>query len=210
MAIGVVLSVQSDLGVTPVTSIPYEVSLITHMNLGTCTTAVYLLFIVIQILMLRRDFQMKNLLQIFCSLVFGWFITAAEYTTTFLPECQSYPQQLLYLGISIMLIALGILLYMTADIIPLPAEGVMQAMSVKFHMLLPNAKTFFDCTMVGIAVLLSFLFMHQLVGVREGTVIAAIGVGRVLRLYSRKWEEPLHRFLFSKKKTIKRDTVSEH
>ena len=118
-----------------------------------------------------------------------------------------YGMRLLYLFISMALIALGILLYLAPDLLSLPGEGIMQVMAAKSHQPLPVVKMCFDCTVSIIALILSLVilaaaypfqrslvYFRQFHGIREGTIIAAFGVGRILSLY-----EPLkpavHRFL---------------
>ena len=71
MTIGVNLSVLSGLGVSPIDTIPYILSLILQKSLGLCSTLVFSVYIVLQILILRRKFQWKNLLQIVISIIFG-------------------------------------------------------------------------------------------------------------------------------------------
>ena len=105
-----------------------------------------------------------------------------------------YGVRLLYLFISMALIALGILLYLAPDLLSLPGEGIMQVMAAKSHQPLPVVKMCFDCTVSIIALILSLVYFRQFHGIREGTIIAAFGVGKILSLY-----EPLkpavHRLL---------------
>lgn len=105
-----------------------------------------------------------------------------------------YGVRLLYLFTSMALIALGILLYLAPDLLSLPGEGIMQVMAAKSHQPLPVVKMCFDCTVSIIALILSLAYFRQFHGIREGTIIAAFGVGKILSLY-----EPLkpavHRFL---------------
>jgi uncharacterized membrane protein YczE len=195
MALGVAFSVRSNLGVSPVNSIPYVVSRITGVEMGICTTAVFIGFIFIQILIMRRDFKWLNLLQIICSSLFGFFVTLANVVTQGLPECSNYIMRLGYLGISMVLVALGILLYLTPELLSLPGEGVMQAVSLKIKKPLSTAKIGFDSIVVVVATALSLIFLKKLDGVREGTVIAAIGVGQFLRIFSQLWKEKIINFL---------------
>lgn len=196
MAMGVSVSKMSDLGVSPVNSIPNVISEILQIDMGLCTTAVFIGFIGIQLLILRRDFKPAYLLQIFCSVIFGSFVSVTNRLAfMMLPECTSYAMKLLYVCISMVLVALGILLYLEADILSLPGEGVMQAVSLKTGMQVSTAKLLFDCTVVVIAGGLSLIFMKQFVGVREGTILAAFGVGLCLKALNRCFKEPLRHFL---------------
>lgn len=196
MALGVSVSKASQLGVSPVNSIPSVLSDVLKVDMGICTTAVFIGFIVVQFIILRKDFKAVYLLQILCSAVFGGFVSVSNALASFvLPECRNYPMRLLYIAVSIILVALGIFLYIQADILSLPGEGVMQAISKKTGIALSTAKLIFDWVVVIIAAVLSLVCLGMLSGVREGTVIAAFGVGLCLKVINRLWREPLVRFL---------------
>ena len=86
MTIGVNLSVLSGIGVSPIDTLPYIVSLIAQKSLGLCTTLVFSVYILLQIVILRRRFQWKNLLQIVLSIIFGWFVSLSGALTALLPQ----------------------------------------------------------------------------------------------------------------------------
>ena len=64
MTLGISLSVKSNLGVSPVSSIPYTITCITGLEMGKATILFHIVLVVMQILILRKAFQMKNLLQV--------------------------------------------------------------------------------------------------------------------------------------------------
>ena len=197
IAFGVSISKMSDLGVSPVNSIPCVISEILQVDMGICTTCVFIGFILIQLLIMRKDFQWKNLLQILCSTLFGSFVSLTNrIAEMLLPVCSNYAMRLVYVGISMILIAVGILLYIEADVLLMPGEGVMQAVSYKTNIAFSTAKLGFDWSVVIISAILSLIFMKGLVGVREGTVIAAFGVGICLKFITKFLQTPLQNFLF--------------
>lgn len=202
MSLGITISVRSNLGVTPVSSIPYVFSQISGIRLGVCTTGIYLIFILTQFLILRKDFKPWSLLQVIGSFLFGIFITGAEWIAALLPHCGNYGMQLLYLLVSMPLLGLGIMLYMSAEILPLPAEGVMGAVSQKSGKPLSTCKILFDCTMVIIAVAVSFALTGRLMGIREGTLISAVGVGKCIQLFSALWKQKVVTVLFGPEKEM--------
>lgn len=195
VALGVSFSVKSDLGVSPVNSIPYVISLFTGIEQGRCVTAIFICFIGLQFLISPKTFSVKNLLQIIGSTVFGYFVTAANRLTVGIPGCANYPMRLLYLLISMILIAIGVSLYMKPALLPLPAEGIMQALVDRFGIRFPNAKSGVDTTMVIVATVLSFLFFGKLNGVREGTIIAALGIGQLVKLWNKIAGNKVTKFL---------------
>ena len=187
MAIGVVLSVRSALGVSPVTclaNVAYQifgVSMgITSLNLGVCTIITYCLYIMVEAIILRRDFKPYMLLQIVASTIFGTLVNLASSLFSFLPTPQTYPMRLLFLLLSIPTVALGVMLYLAPNILPTPGEGLSLAVSKKIGKPVSSCKTITDCCMVGGSVLVSLLYFGGLVGVREGTVISALLVGFIM------------------------------
>ena len=118
MALGVVFSVKSALGVSPVTSLANVTHQISGIGLGACTTGTYCFYILVELLILRRDFRPAMLLQILASLFFGLLVSAATGLLDFIPAPGSYPLRLAFLAVSIPLIALGVMLYLAPAILP--------------------------------------------------------------------------------------------
>lgn len=195
IAIGISISARSSLGVSPVNSVPYTVSLLTGIEQGLCTTGFFLVLILVQFLISPKDFSPFSFLQIICSFVFGWFVTLANLCTAFLPTPEHYLLKLLYIIISLFFVAAGVFLYVNSDFLPLPSEGVMLVFSkrtgVPFHL----CKIGFDCSVVIIAAVISLTAKGELLGVREGTVIAAVFVGMIIKPIARHCLQRLKGFL---------------
>jgi uncharacterized membrane protein YczE len=85
---------------------------------------------------------------------------------------------------SVVIIALGIILYLRAELLPQPAEGLLLAIQKKKGWQLHNIKIVFDCVVVAIAALISLIAFHKIIGLREGTLIAMLGVGKVMGFLS--------------------------
>ena len=202
MAAGVVFSARSNLGVSPVGSLAnvlYQIALTSHapdyINLGNCTTAVYFLYILAELLILRREFKPAMLLQIVASLLFGQLVNLAGTMLAFLPAPDSYFMQMLYLLCSIPLVAAGVMLYLSPNILPTPGEGMSLAISSKTGWSVGSAKTLFDCSLVVISSAVSLLVFRRMVGVREGTVICALLVGFVMKQLQKLCQTPLLHFV---------------
>ena len=201
-AMGVVFSARSALGVSPVSSLGnvlYQIGLAAgapaFVNLGNCTTAVFCVYLLAELLVLRRDFKAEMLLQILVSLLFGQLVNLATAMLSALPAPSDYLMRLVYLFISIPLVAGGIMLYLCPGLFPMPGEGLCLAVAKKTGISVGTAKTVFDCTVVLLSALASLLYFRALVGVREGTVICALLVGLVLRLLQRAFQQPVLRFV---------------
>lgn len=67
------MSVKSNLGVSPVSSIPYTITCITGLEMGKATILFHIVLVALQILILRKAFKIKNLLQVVVGVVFGYY-----------------------------------------------------------------------------------------------------------------------------------------
>lgn len=195
IAIGISISAKSSLGVSPVNSVPYTVSLLTGIEQGLCTTAFFLILILVQFLISPKDFSPFSFLQIICSFVFGWFVTLANICTAFIPTPENYIIKMIYIIISLFFVAVGVFLYVNSDFLPLPSEGVMLTFSKRTKLPFHICKIGFDCSVVVIAALVSLISRGELLGVREGTIIAAIFVGIIIKPIAKRFLSKLKSFL---------------
>ena len=178
LSFGIALAVNSNLGVSPVSSLPYVVSQIAGVSLGTCTILVYIGFILLQ-MVISRKFQPALLLQLVFSTIFGYFVDGAKYVLGdfCLP---GYVGKLVMLAASIALIGFSLVLYIDVKIAPMPAEGLVGCLADRLGKPFSKMKTAFDCTSVLVGAVLSLLFLGALVGIREGTVLTALLAGRMM------------------------------
>ena len=192
LAFGIALSVNCALGVSPVSSLPYVVSQILNISLGTCTIIVYSVYVLLQ-MVISRKFQPALLLQLVFSTIFGYFVDGAKFVLGdfCLP---GYIGKLVMLAASIVLIGFSLVLYIDVKIAPMPAEGLVGCLSEKLHKSFSQMKTFVDCSSVLLGAVLSLLFLGRLVGIREGTILTALLVGRMmgtLRKFVGPWIQKL-------------------
>ena len=182
MTIGIALSVKSNLGVSPVSSIPYTITCIWGLEMGKATILFHVVLVVIQLLLLRKNFKPVQLLQIPVGVIFGYFTTFCNYLVTFLPTPSNLGIRIFMLLASTVFIALGIFLYLPANLIPLAGEGCMQAVSSVTHVEFSKVKICFDCAMVLISAITCLSLLHSLGSVGIGTIIAAVLVGTLVGL----------------------------
>lgn len=71
-AFGIAFSIQAGLGTSPISSLPYVVSLLTPLSVGTATICLHGVLILLQLLILRRRYDPVQLLQLPVALVFGY------------------------------------------------------------------------------------------------------------------------------------------
>lgn len=197
--LGVAFTKQGGLGVTPVSSIPNVLSYqFTFFTLGTWLIIWNCVLIVLQILILRRDFQPVQLLQVPLSFLFGKFTDFGMWLTSFIPV-NNYFVQLLMLLAGIIILGFGITLSVGANVIMNSGEAFVKAVSDKSEKAFGNVKVIFDVSSVVISVILSLIFFGgKIVGTREGTIISALTTGFVVKFFTRYMKKPLDRILEDK------------
>lgn len=182
MSVGVAFSITSTLGTTPISSISYALTLITNINIGITTFVFNAALILLQFLILRSKFHKKRLLQLINCVLFGYFTDLSLYLVSFIPFEPTILYYVLYLALSIFLIAFGIFVYMPANIAPLPGEGCVEAIAIVTDWRFSTIKIGFDATMVTIALIMCGLWYTNVFGaVYIGTLISAFMVGFTLR-----------------------------
>jgi uncharacterized membrane protein YczE len=188
MAFGVALSVKANLGTSPISSLPYVLSLIFPWSMGAFTMLMNSLLVLSQVFLLKRDFRLTQLLQFPIVLLFSLFtdwtlamVAARTYVT-------GYPQQLALCLLSAVIVALGVFLEVKAKLSYMAGEGVVICIVRVFKREFGKVKIGFDCTLVLLALICSLTMLHEVRGIREGTVLAALLVGFVIRLFNRHLE----------------------
>lgn len=184
-SLGVSLITKADLGTSPISSIPYVLSLNFPFTLGQFTIAFSLLLILIQLIILRRNFKAEHLLQIPISILFGYFIDLTM-VMLFFVNPQSYISSVIYLLVGCLILGFGVYTEVLANVAMLPGESFVRAVSSTWKTEFGTTKVAFDVSLTVIAAVLSLIFAHRLDGVREGTIIAALLVGFIARLFGRK------------------------
>ncbi len=186
-SLGVSLVTKANLGTSPISSIPYVLSLNFPFTLGNFTIIFSLFLIVLQVFILRKNFKAEYILQIPVSIAFGYFIDFTMYIF-FWVNPQNYFIKIVTLLIGCIVLGFGVYIEVIADVVMLPGESFVRAIVQTWNTNFGTTKIIFDCSMTVIAGVLSFVFSGKLNGVREGTVIAALLVGFIARLFGKHLE----------------------
>lgn len=213
MAFGVTFAANSNLGMSPVNSIPALLSAITNLEMGTAVIIIFALFIVAQILILRREFRWINLTQLIFSTIFGFFVDFTDMIVNGFCLPTIFGRVVMML-ISLVLIAIGVSAYVATNLINMPMEGMTLAITQK-----AKGKTFrqvkivVDTATVLIALVLSLIFMAAIqskLGIEGyptslvfiGTIVSAVGVGAVMGPIQKIVVPPIRRICFGSAEAI--------
>lgn len=198
VAVGVALSIKSDLGTAPVSCPPYVVSLAGHFEIGGFTIGtvgqytmlMHMIFILLQIVLLRRNFKLRYLMQVPAAFVFGILTDAAIWAFGWI-SADTYAMQLILICLSVIITALGISLEVMGRAWMLAGEmtdaAIAEFLGIKFR----NAKIGFDIFLVLVAAAISWYCFGNILGngvenvIREGTVVSAVFTGFCMRYTDR-------------------------
>ena len=184
LALGVALSTKSGLGVSPSASVAFVLSEIFPLSMGAFTTLLNLLYILIQLVILRKDFHPTRLLQLAVVFLFGYFTDFTLHLVSGL-AVNFYPFRLFLCVLSCAVMGFGVFLEVRANIIVMASEGALSVIASKTGKEFGTIKIINDCLLIILTILLSFIAFHRIDAVREGTVIAAFLVGLFTQLYNR-------------------------
>ncbi len=183
MACGIATITNADLGTTPITSIPYAVNTLVPLTIGVYTGGINACFVLLQKVVLGREFRLIHALQLPPVLFFGMCIDFWMHCTSFITALP-YAERMLFLCAGIVIMAIGILIEVASHVIVLPGEGIVMAIAYKTRRNFGTIKVLCDVSMVCIAMIIGFAGLGQIVGIREGTVMSAVFTGFVVRFFS--------------------------
>lgn len=198
-ALGVAITKRGELGVSPISSVANVLSCkFSALSMGTWLIIWNCVLIVGQVIILRRKFQLIQLLQVPLSFLFGYFTDFGMWCVSFIPV-NAYPVRLLMVVAGVAVLAFGISLAVIANVIMNSGEAFVKAVSDTIHKNFGNVKIVFDISCVTLSVILSLiLFDFSLVGTREGTIISALLTGTFVKFFTHRLSDPLNRIISEK------------
>lgn len=205
IAVGINLSKMAGLGISPVSSVPRALEVISNgrFTLGTMVIVIYCVLVLAQLLVLRKKFKVWNVLGVPVAIVFGWMVDftgidpkAIGHLMLNFPRPQNYVMSLVYLLVSMVVIGIGVFVYLRPNLVPMPAEGLAKAISEVSGKPFGDCKTFVDTGLILIALILQMIFLGGFasftgdhVVVREGTILAALCVGQIVKFIAKTFKK---------------------
>ena len=180
LALGIILNTKTGLGVSPIISIPYSISKIWNINLGNATMCIYILCVAGQAALRGKEFRAFDLLQVPMSIIFSRIINI--FNDMIVINCDNLIMNLLLLAVAIMLTGIGAYITVQMKIVPNAADGFTQALAERTKKGLGLAKNITDISSVIITIIIGLVCAGKVVGIGIGTLVAVIGVGRVIAL----------------------------
>ncbi len=206
LAFGVAISANSNLGISPVNSLPYVISDIVKVEPGTCVTVVFCFYILLQAIILRKDFKIVNLFQIVFATIFGYFVNFSKAVVGDFMLPGGMVGRLIMQLISIVIVAFGVFIYMEVELVPMPMEGLTAAIAQKVGKPFHTVKTVVDCTVVLLGIILTFICLHIVPFVDSasrigiGTVLAAVITGKIVGMIKKPLSASVKKICFGEEK----------
>ena len=193
-SLGVAFSTKAGLGTSPVASLPYSVSLVNGLfSFGGWLNVLSVIQISIQVMLLRRKCKPVEIaIQTVLAFVYGYMTNLSCWLIRDIPV-NSYFEQLMYLTISCFVLAFGIWMQFRGKVAMLPGEAMNRAISEVTGKRYENIKIFFDIFYIVVSAVICLVFLGELKGVRECSIIAAVAVGLIIKLYNKIFEKKKHR-----------------
>ncbi|WP_054742096.1 YczE/YyaS/YitT family protein [Cellulosilyticum ruminicola] len=195
-ALGVAITKKGELGVSPVSSTANILSLkYTTLSLGNWLIIWNCILIVGQILILRKKFEWIQLLQIPLSFIFGYFTDFGMWIVAAI-EVNTYMMRILMISLGTVVVGFGVSLAVIADVVMNSGEAFVKAISDTINKEFGNIKVIFDVACVTLAIVLSLIFFDfSIQGTREGTIIAALCTGWIVKYFCKLLKSPLTKVL---------------
>jgi len=181
-ATGIAVTTGAELGTTPISSLPYVLSLAFPLSFGTFTFVLNILMVLAQAVLLRREFRNIQYLQIAAAVVFSAIIDMVMLVMRMIPVT-GYAERFGLLLLGSAMLGVGICLEVYCNVMYIPGEGLVKAISHRADREFGVIKIVFDVTLVSSALIASLFFMNGIAGLREGTLFSALTVGLMARFF---------------------------
>jgi hypothetical protein len=180
LTLGVDLIIKSSLGTSPISSLAYVVSIFTPITLGTATFGVNVILILSQLWLVRgigtKQDRVEILLQLPFSVLFSLFLDLNMYLIKDVAPT-TYAESWILLIVACFIQAFGVALEVKPNVVAMSAEGFVKYAARRYNRNFGKTKIAMDSTLVMLGVIASLGFCSSIVGVREGTLFAALVVG---------------------------------
>lgn len=209
LSLGVSFSIQADLGVSPVSSLPYALALSSGLSVGLMTVVAYVFFIIMQVVLSKR-FELKGaIVQLIISFLFGFLMDATLFLLQLFPTPETYVMRWVFLVISLFVAAIGLLGYFSAKFPLMPYDELTHVISERFNMQFSKAKITGDFINVAVAGIICLIFIQSLGAIGIGTIVAAYFIGKILGWLMKHYQKYLLQWVNNNKDVIKEES-KEH
>lgn len=199
LALGISLATQTGLGISPILSLAYLSASLSAFSFPTLTFGIYILFVIIQLFIYLIKRWHQQLMQLFSQIIISFlFSSLLGVFLTWIPNFANLTAEsflgsligrLIILLFGTFLTGVGASLMLMVQLIPTPADGIVQTISKAYGYPLGFVKNILDMTLVVLTILFGFLFLNEPYGIGIGTLVSMIGVGRVIAWFNHHFHD---------------------
>jgi uncharacterized protein len=181
-AMGASLGIKAAVGVGAWDALSLSVSGVIDMKVGTFSMIMNISCVLLQLVLLKKEFKINHVVQIFVSIILGFVVNFMIYDVYSKFTIENYWINVLLLVLSVIICAAAISVIMSINLIAFPLESVCMVISKKINKNFGAIRQSVDVISIVIALAVSFLF-NESITVREGTIIAMILFGPLLNVF---------------------------
>lgn len=196
LAMGIILNTKTELGVSPLISLPFSISEIWHLNFALLAFIMYASYTVLEIILKGKSRQKLDWLQIPLSVVFSLLLQVFsngydKLTVFFDISMTAFPQRFAMLLVGVALTGIGVSMTVNMRLIPNPADGLAKVVGDLCGKNLGFGKNLIDTLSVIVTCMIGLISSGRIIGVGVGTVVAMIGVGRCIFAFNYLFREKM-------------------
>lgn len=195
LAMGGAVSMRSNLGSSPVTSVPFMINLTTGLEIGLATTAWQAAMVIAQAALLGRSFRPWMCLQLVVGFLFGYFNTFTVWIVSHFPAPEGLAWRLFCTCLGVMFCAVGVWLYTASDVLDMPTDGIVRVIAQKSGRPFYVIKRIYDISSVALSGAVCLIVLHSLKSVGVGTVVISVMTGTMIGVFERHFGAGLRKVL---------------
>ena len=191
-ATGVAFGLKAAVGVGAWDAFSQATSMVTGIKVGTFSMMMNLSCVLIQLIILKKDFKLMSFLQIFMAVLLGYFVNIVYYEVLANVIINSYLINMLIYIVSLMVIIMAVALIMSINFLSFPLEAACMAVASKTRLKFGTIRQLVDVFSIIGALLIAISF-HNPIPVREGTIIGMLLFGPLIAWFIPRFQPVLKR-----------------
>jgi len=182
LGMGVSLALKVAIGVGAWDALAQSISGIVNIKVGTIAMSLNISCVFIQLILLKKEFKIKHVLQIVVAILLGSVVNFILYDVLSNFTINNYVLKILLLIVAYVICAISVSVIMAINFVSLPLEGSCMVIAARTSKKFGTLRQYVDIISIVIILGITFIF-NQSLPIREGTVIGMIIFGPMLDFF---------------------------
>ncbi|WP_202778408.1 YczE/YyaS/YitT family protein [Heyndrickxia vini] len=185
VSLGVSFAITAGIGISPQSA--FQRVFVVHIDWLTQGRANFILeciMLVLAFLVYRKGFKLYHIMGLVASAIMAVFLDFNLSLTFEYLDLPVYWTRLLTLVVGDAFLAFGVFLMLQSEVVLMPIDNFVNAVQLRTGFKWGNVKTFFDLTLLALALIFGLILAGKIMFIREGTVLNALLVGQYIRLFT--------------------------